>query len=175
MIDNYNEPAADYSNKPTSSNTTDYRFGLSDATTVVSVYVKEGAVYLPEYKTKKAAAADVYSLDTKTIQPKSTEVFSTGLYMRPIKNFCIRVLSRSGLAFKHGVFVLNADGLIDEDYSDEIKIILANFGDSPYEVNEGDRIAQLKVDPYYRMSLFLVEDLPSVDSNRTGGLGSSGK
>ena len=95
----------------------------------VNVSVKFGATYLPEYKTDLAAAADVYSLDEKTISPKSTEVFSTGLYMRPEPGYCIRVLSRSGLSFKHGVFVLNADGLIDEDYSDEIKIVLANFGD----------------------------------------------
>ena len=140
----------------------------------VNVSVKFGATYLPEYKTDLAAAADVYSLDEKTISPKSTEVFSTGLYMRPEPGYCIRVLSRSGLSFKHGVFVLNADGLIDEDYSDEIKIVLANFGDEPYLVREGDRIAQLKIEKVYRMSLEMTKNLPDVTSNRTGGLGSTG-
>jgi len=140
----------------------------------VSVSVKLGATYLPEYKTDLAAAADVYSLNEKTIQPKSTEVFSTGLYMRPEPGYCIRVLSRSGLAFKNGVFVLNADGLIDEDYSDEIKIVLANFGDEPYLVREGDRIAQFKIEKTYQMAFTMVNELPNVSSNRVGGLGSTG-
>jgi len=142
---------------------------------IVNVEVKIGAVYLPEYKTEYSAAADIYSLDTKVIRSKSTEIFSTGLFMRPARNFCLRVLSRSGLAFKYGVFVLNSDGLIDEDYSDEIKVILANFGDEDYEVKEGDRIAQLKVEPYYTMQPFLVENLRPVKSSRVGGLGSTGR
>lgn len=141
----------------------------------INVNIKLGAVYLPEYKTNLSAAADVYSLEEKIILPKSTEVFSTGLFMRPEPGFCIRVLSRSGLAFKHGVFVLNADGLIDEDYSDEIKIILANFGDTNYLVREGDRIAQLKLEEVFKMNYFLTEELPKVSSNRNGGIGSTGK
>ncbi len=141
----------------------------------VSVNVKLGATYLPEYKTNLSAAADIYSLDEKTVQPKTTEVFSTGLFIRPEPGYCIRVLSRSGLAFNHGVFVLNADGLIDEDYSDEIKIVLANFSDEPYLVREGDRIAQLKVEKYYQMEFTMVNELPIVVSNRTGGLGSTGR
>ena len=141
----------------------------------VETSVKLGATYLPEYKTNLAAAADIYSLDEKVIEPKSTAIISTGLYMRPEPGYCIRVLSRSGLAFKHGVFVLNADGLIDEDYSDEIKIVLANFGDEPYLVREGDRIAQLKVEKTYQMAFTMVNELPSVSSNRDGGIGSTGK
>ena len=140
----------------------------------VETSVKLGATYLPEYKTNLAAAADVYSLDEKIIEPKSTAVISTGLYMRPEPGYCIRVLSRSGLAFKHGVFVLNADGLIDEDYSDEIKIVLANFGDEPYLVREGDRIAQFKVEKTYQMAFTMVNELPSVETNREGGIGSTG-
>lgn len=141
---------------------------------LVSVNVKLGATYLPEYKTNLSAAADIYSLDEKIISPKSTEIFSTGLFMRPEPGYCLRVLSRSGLAFKHGVFVLNADGLIDEDYSDEIKIVLANFGNEPYLVREGDRIAQLKIEKFYQMEFEMVNELPFVNSNRKGGLGSTG-
>lgn len=141
---------------------------------LVSVNVKLGATYLPEYKTNLSAAADIYSLDEKIIPPKSTEIFSTGLFMRPEPGYCLRVLSRSGLAFKHGVFVLNADGLIDEDYSDEIKIVLANFGNEPYLVREGDRIAQLKIEKFYQMEFEMVNELPFVNSNRKGGLGSTG-
>lgn len=139
------------------------------------VEVKTGASYLPKYKTKLSAAADVHSLETKEIPAKGTEVFSTGLFMRPPHGFCLRVLSRSGLAFKNGVFVLNADGLIDEDYSDEIKIVLANFGDEPYKVEQGDRIAQIKLEKVYQMEYELVLELRDVDSNRIGGLGSTGK
>lgn len=141
----------------------------------VNVSVKLGATYLPEYKTNLAAAADVYSVEEKIIEPKSTAIISTGLFMRPDPGYCIRVLSRSGLAFKNGVFVLNADGLIDEDYSDEIKVVLANFGEEPYRVKEGDRIAQLKIEKTYQMAFTMVNELPIVNSNRDGGLGSTGK
>lgn len=141
----------------------------------VDVSVKIGATYLPEYKTDLSAAADVYSLEEKVIPAKGTEVFSTGLFMRPSEGYCIRVLSRSGMAFKHGLFVLNADGLIDEDYSDEIKIILANFSDEPYLVREGDRIAQFKLERVERMTYTLVDRLPEVNSSRDGGFGSTGR
>jgi len=141
----------------------------------VNVSVKFGATYLPEYKTDLAAAADVFSTEEKVIPVNGKEVFSTGLFMRPEPGYCIRVLSRSGLAFKYGVFVLNADGLIDEDYSDEIKIILANLGYEPYLVRDGDRIAQFKIEPVERMTINMVQSLPEVNSNRSGGFGSTGK
>ena len=141
----------------------------------VNVSVKLGATYLPEYKTNLAAAADIYSIEEKIIYPKSTAIISTGLFVRPEPGYCIRVLSRSGLAFKHKVFVLNADGLIDEDYSGEIKVVLANFGEELYKVNEGDRIAQLKIEKVYQMAFTMVDELPDVDSNRNGGMGSTGR
>lgn len=140
-----------------------------------NVEVKLGAIYLPEYKTELSAGADIYSIEEKEIEPKSREIFSTGLFMRPPHGFCLRVLSRSGLAFKHGIFVLNSDGLIDEDYSDEIKVILANFGEEPYLVSEGDRIAQLKLEKVYQMNLEMVEKLRDPNSSRDGGFGSTGK
>ena len=140
-----------------------------------NIEVKLGATYLPEYKTDLSAAADIYSLEEKEIEPKSTEIFSTGLFMRPPHGYCIRILSRSGLAFKNGVFVLNADGLIDEDYSDEIKVVLANFGDEPYLVREGDRIAQMKLEKVIQMEYDMVSELTERNSNREGGLGSTGK
>jgi len=65
--------------------------------------------------------------------------------------FEIQVRSRSGLAAKKGVFVLNSPGTVDNGYTGEIKVVLANFGDEDFIVNKGDRIAQLVIAPVYNI------------------------
>ena len=90
------------------------------------------------------------------------------------------VCSRSGLAAKHGVHVLNAPGVIDSDYRGEIKVILINLGKTAFTINPGDRIAQLVVTPYYgalkqieNVELVNISDL-SLTKRGTGGFGSTG-
>ena len=141
---------------------------------VVEIEVKFGIEQLPVYKTGGAAAADIHSNEDVIIPARGFKVVSTGLFMAIPKGYCVRVLSRSGLAFKNGIFVLNADGTIDSDYRDEVKIILANFSDEDFKVKKGDRIAQLKVEEVISMDFLLTSKLSDADSNRTGGFGSTG-
>jgi dUTP pyrophosphatase len=84
-----------------------------------------------------------------------------------------QIRPRSGLAVKYGVGLINSPGTIDSDYRGEIKIPLINFGDAPYTVRRGDRIAQMVIQKVYRAQLQVVESLDTT-SRDTGGFGHTG-
>ncbi len=132
----------------------------------------EGAS-LPEYKTSGAAGADVCSNEDCSIDPNSWKMVSTGLFPEIPENFEIQVRSRSGLAAKNGVFVLNSPGTVDSDYRGEIKVILANMSDKPFEVKKGDRIAQLVVTPVQQADFSVVSEVSETERS-SGGFGSTG-
>ena len=128
---------------------------------------------LPEYKTLGAAGADVCSNEDCSINPSSWKMVSTGLFPEIPENFEIQVRSRSGLAAKNGVFVLNSPGTVDSDYRGEIKVILANMSDKVFEVRKGDRIAQLVVTPVRQADFKIVSDISETERSE-GGFGSTG-
>ena len=88
--------------------------------------------------------------------------------------FEAQVRPRSGLAAKHGVTVLNTPGTIDADYRGEVKVILINLGDAPFEIRRGDRIAQLVVAPVVQVNFELRETLDATERG-VGGFGSTGR
>ena len=98
---------------------------------------------------------------------------STGLFPEIPENFEIQVRSRSGLAAKNGVFVLNSPGTVDSDYRGEIKVILANMSDKVFEIRKGDRIAQLVVSPVRQADFSIVSDISETERS-VGGFGSTG-
>lgn len=128
---------------------------------------------LPEYKTAGAAGADVCSNEDCSIDPNSWKMVSTGLFPEIPENFEIQVRSRSGLAAKNGVFVLNSPGTVDSDYRGEIKVILANMSDKVFEVKKGDRIAQLIVSPVQQADFSIVSEISETERS-AGGFGSTG-
>jgi len=131
------------------------------------IIVKEGAV-LPVRATEHAAAYDLAAYDHATIAPGRTAIIDTGIaYKLDDPSQCGLVLSRSGLAAKKSVFVLNAPGLLDFDYTDTIKVMLHNAGTEPFVVNPGDRVAQFLLTSYQTFG-----DIAT--TKRTGGLGSTG-
>ncbi|HEX4847897.1 MAG TPA: dUTP diphosphatase, partial [Novosphingobium sp.] len=85
----------------------------------------------------------------------------------------IQVRPRSGLALKHGITVPNTPGTIDSDYRGEVKVILINLGDAPFDIRRGDRVAQLVLAPVTRASWLPVEDLDET-ARGAGGFGSTG-
>jgi len=98
----------------------------------------------------------------------------TGVAVAIPAGMCGLVLPRSGLAIKHGIACVNAPGLIDPNYRGELKVILINHGDEPWNAAAGDRIAQLLLVAFAAPALSLVDTLP--DSERgAGGFGSSGR
>jgi len=112
-----------------------------------TVYVKKlnEDAKIPEYMSENAVGADVTSIENVIVPVGKVKLVKTGLAPEIPNNLEIQVRSRSGLAAKNGVFVLNSPGTIDPDYTGEIGVILANFGEKDFEVKKGDRIAQLVI------------------------------
>lgn len=99
----------------------------------------------PEYKLKGNSGMDVRAniSESITLEPFKRALIPTGLFVELPEDYEIQVRPRSGLAIKNGVSVLNTPGTVDENYTGEIKVILINFGEEPFVINPGDRIAQL--------------------------------
>ena len=128
---------------------------------------------LPEYQNKGDAGMDIRSNVHITIRAYGWSVIATGLYVIIPFGYEGQMRSRSGLAAKKGIQVLNSPGTIDSGYRDELKVILINHGHWAYEVKKGDRIAQLVISPVIQAQLEEVYEL-NKDDDRGGGLGSTG-
>lgn len=129
---------------------------------------------LPAYATSGAAGMDVVAAEDVTLAPGARHAVATGFAIAIPEGFEVQVRPRSGLALKHGITCLNTPGTIDSDYRGEVKVILANLGDSPFEVKRGDRIAQLVPAQVTRAALTESADLDETDRG-TGGFGSTGR
>ncbi|MBK9333747.1 MAG: dUTP diphosphatase [Ignavibacteria bacterium] len=132
-------------------------------------------VYIPEYKTSGSAGMDLCSASPeKIIIPKSEyTIVPTNLIMEIPDGFEAQVRPRSGLALKYGVTVLNTPGTIDSDYRGEIKVLLINHGKTDFEINTGDRIAQLIISSHEKCELIKGENI-SLSERGDGGYGSTG-
>lgn len=132
---------------------------------------------LPKYETTGSAAFDIRANLGKDmtieIYPGGVMVIPTGLYVELPPGIELQLRSRSGLASKYKIIVLNAPGTIDSDYRGEIKIILMNLHAGPYMVSHGDRIAQGVVAPYIKAEWKEVQELSETERG-TGGFGSTG-
>lgn len=130
---------------------------------------------LPLYSTNGSAGMDIVAHLEKPLRIESgkTVLVPTGLAIAVPDGFECQVRSRSGLAAKHGIFALNSPGTIDSDYRGEIKVILSNFGENTFEINNGDRIAQLVVAKYEKVEWQLSESLDETERGE-GGFGSTG-
>lgn len=140
----------------------------------VPTIVAEGA-HLPMYASEQAAGADVRAHVAQDIilQPGQTALIPTGLKFAIPESFEIQVRPRSGLAFKHGITVLNAPGTIDSDYRGELGIILINHSQQPFTITNGMRIAQIVIAPVYRAE-FLPEETLASTARGEGGFGHTG-
>ena len=133
----------------------------------------EPSAQLPQYATEGSAGLDFAAAREAHVGPGCTEMIGTGLAIELPPGYALFVLPRSGLAAKHSVTVLNAPGLVDSDYRNEVCVLLHNHGDHPLHVREGDRIAQFVVLPVPRVHLQLCDELNLTD--RVGGFGSTGR
>lgn len=122
-----------------------------------------------------SAALDLFAnlLDSRgrsrhmTCAPGGVTTVGTGVALRPPPGHCVLVCSRSGFAQK-GVFVINAPGIVDPDYTGEIKVILGNVGVAPHFIRHEDRIAQALVVPFAFVSLREVKEFPSTERGEKG-------
>ena len=128
---------------------------------------------MPSYAHPGDAGMDVHSVETLVLQPGGRACVHTGLAFQLPPDFEAQVRPRSGLALKHGVTVLNAPGTIDAGYRGEVCVILANFGEEPFTVEKGMRIAQVVVAPVTRAEVVEAEALDATERG-AGGFGSTG-
>ncbi|GAX87845.1 dUTP pyrophosphatase [Lebetimonas natsushimae] len=129
---------------------------------------------IPAYQSEEAAGFDLHSIENVVIKPGERKLIGTGLAFEIEKGYEIQIRPRSGLAYKHGITVLNTPGTIDSDYRGEIKVLLINLGSENFEVKKGERIAQAVVAPVVQAKFAEVEELS--DTKRGGGgFGSTGK
>ncbi len=133
-------------------------------------------VELPAYKTDGASGMDLMAFIDKpiTLKPKSSCLIPTGLSVAFSRDFEIQIRSRSGLAAKNSISVLNAPGTIDSDYRGELKVILFNHGNEDFLINNKDRIAQMILTPIIKIDLEETDNLPDTVRGE-GGFGSTGK
>ena len=129
---------------------------------------------LPKYARQGDAGMDICAAEDDFLAPFNWKAVSTGLFVEIPEGYEIQIRSRSGLAFKYGVSVLNSPGTIDSGYRGEIKVILKNSDHRRYNIQKGERIAQMVVAPV--TAAFLTEVAELSDTERgEGGLGSTGK
>jgi dUTP pyrophosphatase len=100
-------------------------------------------------------------------------VIPTGLYIELPVGYEAQIRPRSGLAFKHGVTILNSPGTIDADYRGELKILLINLSDTPFVIRNGDRIAQMIVARHEKVN-WAVSELLNETTRGAGGYGHTG-
>lgn len=129
---------------------------------------------VPTRSTQYSAGLDIYALNDGMLWPGDRELVATGIAIELPPGYEGQVRSRSGLALKHGVVVLNSPGTIDEDYRGELKVILFNTSEDPFRWKEGDRIAQLIVAPVAYLGVLEVEELSSAPTRGANGFGSTG-
>ncbi|MBQ9192822.1 MAG: dUTP diphosphatase [Bacteroidales bacterium] len=138
--------------------------------------VNKSAYAAPSYATELSAGMDLRaSLESPlTLAPLQRALVPTGLYIALPAGYEAQVRPRSGLAARHGVTVLNTPGTIDADYRGEVKVILVNLSDMPFEIVPGERIAQMVVARHERVEWEEVEVLDETQRG-AGGFGSTGR
>lgn len=130
---------------------------------------------LPQYQTEYSAGMDLRANlnEAETLQPLERKLIGTGLHIELPQGCEAQVRPRSGLAYKHGLTVLNSPGTIDADYRGEIKVLLVNLSNEAFTVNDGERIAQLVIAKHETVQWEAVETLEET-ARAAGGFGHTG-
>jgi dUTP pyrophosphatase len=129
---------------------------------------------LPEYATEGSAGMDLKAFlgESVTLMPGERRMIPTGVSIQLPEGFEGQIRARSGLALKHGISMVNGVGTIDRDYRGEIGALLINLGEDPFEIRDGDRIAQLVISRVERIQWTTG---PLNDTDRgSGGFGHTG-
>jgi dUTP pyrophosphatase len=138
--------------------------------------VNKSANELPRYQTEYSAGMDLRANLQKSIvlEPGQWALIPTGLFLEIPVGYEGQVRPRSGLAVRYGITVLNAPGTIDADYRGEVQVILINHGKDPFNINNGDRIAQLIIAPVIQIQWQEYDQLEETQRGQ-GGFGHTGK
>ena len=131
---------------------------------------------LPAYQTTLSAGLDLRaSLETAVrLKPLQRALIPTGLFIELPEGFEAQIRPRSGLAYKHGVTVLNSPGTIDADYRGELKVLLVNLSEEEFVIEDGERIAQMVIARHETVNWLETAELSETERG-VGGYGSTGK
>jgi dUTP pyrophosphatase len=136
-----------------------------------------GGLELPAYETKGAAGMDLRAAAEEgapmVLAPGKRVLVPTGFVFEIPDGFEGQIRPRSGLAFKHGITCLNTPGTIDSDYRGEVKVLLVNLGEEPFEISRGMRIAQMVIAPVIQARVSEIKQA-SATARGAGGFGSTG-
>ena len=138
--------------------------------------INKGSNELPKYATPFSAGVDLRAdlRDDIILKPLQRVLVPTGLFIQLPEGHEAQIRPRSGLAYKHGISVLNSPGTIDADYRGEIKVILVNLSNDDFVIKNGERICQMVIAKHESVAFFEVQELE--DSERgAGGFGHTGK
>ncbi len=134
-------------------------------------------IELPAYETKGAAGMDLRAAvddgAPMVLAPGKRALVPTGLIFEIPEGFEGQIRPRSGLAFKNGITCLNTPGTIDSDYRGEVKVLLINLGEEPFEISRGMRIAQMVIAPVTQARVAEITEA-STTARGAGGFGSTG-
>lgn len=132
-------------------------------------------VNLPSYQTEGAAGMDIsaYLAEDVILNPMERKLIPTGFAIAVPDGYAAYLYARSGLASKKGITLPNCVGVIDSDYRGEVKVALVNLSDEPFEIKNGDRIAQMVISPVIQAILKEVDELSETE-RAGGGFGSTG-
>ena len=144
---------------------------MSTSTVVKFKLLKVGAK-LPEYAHDSDAGFDLFSTESKTLEPGERYVFQLGLSSEIPQGFFVSIRDKSGLAAKHGLHTLA--GVIDSGYRGEWGVVVVNTGDKPVIINKGDKIAQGILQEVAHAEITEVDKLSDTERG-SGGFGSTGK
>jgi dUTP pyrophosphatase len=130
---------------------------------------------LPSYESEGSSGLDLRASVTESVvlKPGEIKLIPTGIALSIPQGYEAQIRPRSGLAFHHGIGMLNSPGTIDSDYRGEIGIILINWGKKPFTILRGDRIAQMVISEVQRADFIVVDNLDKTDRGN-GGFGHTG-
>ena len=138
--------------------------------------INESRHALPAYQTSLSAGLDLRANleNPVSLKPLQRALIPTGLFLELPAGFEAQIRPRSGLAYKHGVTVLNSPGTIDADYRGELKVLLVNLSEEEFLIEDGERVAQMVIAKHETVSWLEAAEL-SVTERGAGGYGSTGK
>jgi len=141
---------------------------------VIELPISGAPEQLPEYARPGDAGADLRSSEALILEPGQRALVGTGIRIALPEGYAAFVVPRSGLAVKHGISIVNSPGTIDAGYRGEIKVPLINLDPrEPFEIAQGDRIAQLIITPVTRAAFRVATELPESERG-ADGFGSTG-
>lgn len=137
--------------------------------------VNKGKQQLPQYATPQSAGMDLRANieEPFLLHPGERHLFPTGLHIQLPEGYEGQIRPRSGLAIKHGISMVNCVGTLDSDYTGDVGVILINHSNQCFEINPGERIAQLIIAPIVQCVWNEVDELDDTERGE-GGFGHSG-